>query len=117
MKLTNRQCTSVSHRERTYVFFGGYLDFTQCFCTPCFRYLTLKVQVVQSRATKTLEMNTHLIYCRYTTFSVHTQSILLPERTIAVEVGSEVFEEGCLHQVMKLGVEIVRDTLHGLKVA
>ena len=61
--------------------------------------------------------NTDFVYCCYTTLAVHTQSILLPKRTVAVEVSPEVLEEWCLHQVVELGVQVVRNTLHGLKVA
>jgi hypothetical protein len=66
---------------------------------------------------RAMQIKTYLIYSRNSTLSIHTEPILLPERTIAVEVDSEILEEWRLNEVVQAVVQVVRDALYGLKIA
>ena len=43
--------------------------------------------------------------------------MLLPERTVTIQVYSEVLEEWCLHKIMKVCVEVVSYGFDCLEVA
>ena len=58
----------------------------------------------------------NLINSRYSTLPVHTETILLPERTLTVEVGAKVLEKGGLYKLRQRRMQGLVDRLYRLEV-